>query len=131
MCCGISEVSGMYDYQKTYRYTREYESLPHFPLKIGNIVIIARQMNKQLLEENQQLKNEKEELTRTYDLEKLDFQHDAHKLVKMTRELMIEIIFLHTHTDYLYSTLRSPLHAMQAYSQRMGTSYPVPRKLDN
>ena len=41
-------------------------------------------MNKQLLEENQQLKKENEELTRTYNLEKLEFQHDGYKLLKMT-----------------------------------------------
>ena len=75
------------------------------------------------------MKKENEELTRTYNLEKLEFQQDGYKLVKMVNELMIEIIYFHSQTRFLYNTLKSLLHLMQAYSQRMGTKYPVPIKL--
>ena len=121
MRCGISEVLG-----RTNVIQILFTNHCHvFRQKVENVVVIARQMNEQLLKENQQLKKEKEELIRAYESEKLDIQYDGRKLVNMTRELMIEIIFLHAHTGYLYSTLSSPLYAMRAYSQRMGTAYPA------
>ena len=100
-----------------------------FSFKNEGVVISARQMNSQLLEQNRRLKQQNEELTRTNNSLKFSFQRDGSKLVKMSNELMIEITFLHSRTRYLNNILKSMLHLMRTYVHRMGAKYPAPINL--